>query len=516
VRRLALAVAAVLLAGGCTSSDAVPAPDGGPPTSVPAPTGEVGVAGEQAGDPANARFYEQELDWSGCGDGLQCSTVTVPVDWAAPSAATLEVALLRRPATDADARIGPLLVNPGGPGGSGVDWVRGSPVVSAEVARRYDVVGFDPRGVGASDPVDCLSDAELDAYLSTDGPEPEAPGGLEALQAEAAAFAAGCQADAGALLPHLGTVDAARDLDVLRAVLGAERLDYLGKSYGTLLGAEYAGRFPQRVGRFVLDGALDPASTYDQVTVGQAEGLEQALRAYVEDCPQRRGCPLADDVDDALAEVRGVVEAAEQAPLETGTDRPLTAALATTGIITPLYDDASWPVLDRALEGALDGDGQVLLQLADAYADRTEDGTYGSNLLEAFVAVNCLDYPVDADPARLAATAQQLEEASPTFGDSLGYGEVQCAAWPVPPTRQPAPVAAEGAPPILVVGTTGDPATPYAWSQSLADQLASGRLLTWEGEGHTAYARGSECVDSAVDAWFLDGVLPGEGATCPG
>ena len=511
---LALLCAAVLAAAGCSSS--TPEPQGGAPTTVPAPTGSVGVASEQAADPANARFYDQELDWVGCGEGLECSTATVPVDWAAPAGATLEVALARRPAGDADERRGALLVNPGGPGGSGVDWVRGSPVVSEDVAEQYDVVGFDPRGVGSSAPVDCLSDPELDAYLSADGPNPEAPGGLDALRAEASAFAAGCQADAGALLPHVGTVDAARDMDVLRAVLGSEQLDYLGKSYGTLLGAVYAGLFPQRVGRFVLDGALDPASSYDEVTVGQAAGLEQALRAYVDDCPSRRGCPLAEETEAALTQIRGVVDAAEASPLTTSTDQPLTGSLATTGIITPLYDDESWPVLDQALAEALDGQGEVLRQLADAYADRRPDGTYASNLLEAFVAVNCLDYPVDADPERMRATADALAQASPTFGESMAYGEVQCAAWPAPPTREPGPIAAEGAAPILVVGTTGDPATPYAWAQALADELSSGRLLTWEGEGHTAYARGSQCVDAAVDGWLLGGVLPGEGATCPG
>ena len=414
---LAVCCSALVLAG-CSLAPAAE-PQGGEPTTVPSPSGPVDAPSEQAADPANARFYDQDLAWSACGDGLECATATVPVDWAAPAAATLELALARRPATDPDARLGALLVNPGGPGGSGVDWVRGSPVVSADLASRYDVVGFDPRGVGASDPVDCLSDPELDAYLSADGPDPEAPGGLD------------------------------------------------------------------------------------------------ALRAYVEDCPARRDCPLAEDPEAALAQVRGVVDAADAAPLPTGGDRPLTAALATTGIITPLYEDASWPLLDRALEGGLGGEGELLLQLADAYADRREDGSYGSNLLEVFTAVNCLDYPVEDDPERLRATAAALERASPTLGESMAYGEVQCAVWPVPPTREPGPITAEGAAPILVVGTTGDPATPYAWSRALADQLSSGSLLTWEGEGHTAYGRGSGCVDAAVDGWFLDGVLPGEGATCP-
>jgi pimeloyl-ACP methyl ester carboxylesterase len=304
-------------------------------------------------------------------------------------------------------------------------------------------------------------------------------------------------------------------MDVLRAVLGDDRLSYLGKSYGTFLGATYAQLFPHRVGRLVLDGAIDPALTYDEISIGQAQGMEQALRAYVEDCPNRKDCPLRGSTDDGLQQVRSVVDAAEQRPLRTDDpQRPLTGSLAFYGLVAPLYEDASWHLLDSALAAALAGDGSGLLELADLYADRQPDGTYSSNLLEAFNAVNCLDYPVDASPEAMATTAKRLEEASPTFGDSLAYGEVMCDEWPVPPVGRPGPVRAAGAPPILVVGTTGDPATPYPWAQALADELDAGRLLTWEGEGHTAYLRGSACVDAAVDAYLVDGVLPGEGATC--
>jgi pimeloyl-ACP methyl ester carboxylesterase len=303
-------------------------------------------------------------------------------------------------------------------------------------------------------------------------------------------------------------------MDVLRAALGSQRLDYLGKSYGTLLGATYAGLFPSRVGRFVLDGALDPASSFADVSRVQARGMETSLRAYAAGCASRRGCPLSHDTDAAVAQVRGVLAAAHTSPLPTRSRRPLTGPLATSGVLTPLYDDASWPRLDDALAAALQGDGSGLLQLADAYADRRSDGTYGSNLLEAFTAVNCLDYPVDDSVPAMRAEEAELEEASPTFGRSLAFGEVQCGVWPVPPTRTPAPISADGAAPILVVGTTGDPATPYVWAQALASELSSGRLLTWRGEGHTAYRRESACVDAAVDGYLLDGVLPGEGATC--
>ena len=459
-------------------------------------------------------FYEQDLEWAACGEGLECTDLTVPVDWDAPEAGRLEVALARRAASGA--RMGALVVNPGGPGASGVDLVaeHAERVASPAVRERLDVVGFDPRGVGASDPVDCLDDREMDRFLAR-SPDPEDAGGLEAARGAADAFAAGCAADAGPLLANVDTPSVARDLDVLRAALGQDQLHYLGRSYGTLLGATYADLFPQRAGRMVLDGALDPALSHDELALGQAEGLERALRRYVTDCLGRRDCPLRGSTEDGLAQVRSVVEAARERPLRTGdAARPLTASLAFYGLVAPLYDDDSWPALDGALEAALAGDGSVLLGLADLYAGRDADGTYRSNLLEGFTAVNCLDYPVDGGLEEMRATARRLREASPTFGDALAYGELMCSRWPAPAARQPSPVSPEGAPPVLVVGTTGDPVTPYPWSVALADQLDAA-LLTWEGEGHTAYRRGSRCIDAAVDRYLLDGVLPGEGATCP-
>lgn len=511
-----VAVPAVVLAlvlGACSGP---PAPSGGSPTTLPPTSSATAVPGEQATDPAYARYYQQRPTWTDCGGGLQCTTVQVPVDWSQPDRDQLALALARHPATDPGEKTGSLLVNPGGPGASGVAWLRGGvqAVVSDAVEEHYDVVAFDPRGTGSSEPVQCLSDADFDAYRS-DPADPTTQAGLAEQTREAQSFAQGCQVDAGLLLGHLGTVDAVRDLDVLRAAVGADRLDYLGKSYGTLLGAEYAGRFPQRVGRLVLDGALDPSSSASDVDLVQAEGLEQSLRAYAQACPQRSGCSLGDTADAVVQQVRDVLDRARQRPLGTSDpNRPLTAPLAFQGIIATLYDSGTWPLLDSAVTQARAGDGSRLLQLADAYAGRQPDGTYSSNILQAFTAISCLDRPVDASPQAMAAEASQLEQRSPTFGRSLSYGAVQCGVWPVPPTRTPGPVTAAGAPPVLVVGTTDDPATPYVWAQSLAAQLSSGRLLTWRGEGHTAYRRGSACVDGAVDGYLLSGVLPGEDATC--
>ena len=515
-RRLVAVAGVVVLLAGCTQGR-TPQPSGTPET-LPPLTGSVEAPGEPATDPAYERFYSQTPEWAQCGEGLECTSVTVPVDWEAPEGRTIELAVVRMPATDADARIGSLLYNPGGPGASGTAPVEqfGESLVTREVRAAYDLVGFDPRGVGDSAPVDCLSDLEMDDYLAYDI-EADTAAGLADLERVAAEFVAGCQADAGALLAHVDTPSAARDMDVLRAALGDERLTYLGKSYGTLLGASYAKQFPQRVGRLVLDGAMDPANGYDEVLLGQAGGLELALRNYLQACLEgatSEDCPLRGSVDDAAAQVQQVIAQAEERPLTTDSDRELTVTLAVTGIITPLYEDAAWPLLDAALAAALSGDGTTLLELADLYADRAEDGSYDSNLLEAFAAVNCLDYEVDDSPEAMRALEEELATESPTFGRYLAYGEVTCGMWPHPPVRDAEPIAAAGAAPILVVGTTGDPATPYQWSEALASQLESGRLLTWEGEGHTAYTRGSRCVDAAVDGYLLDGVLPGEGATC--
>jgi pimeloyl-ACP methyl ester carboxylesterase len=516
---LALALAVLLVVvGAATLLRDRPSRPSGTPSRLPSLSSPTPAPTDPAASPAFAPFYGQKPGWKGCYSGAQCTKVTVPLDWQDPAGKTLQLAVVRLPATKPGDRLGAVVLNPGGPGASGVQYVGeyGHYVTTKQLRSRYDVVGFDPRGVGASDPVDCLPDQQLDRYLAEDA-DPEQPGGLATMRSEAKAFVTGCERLSGGLLPYIGTPSAAQDMDVLRAVLGEQRLNYLGKSYGTLLGATYAGLFPNRVGRMVLDGALDPASSNADVVVGQAGGMEKALRAFVTAClDDAKQCPLKGDVEDALGQVRELLARVEKAPLPTeDPSRPLTAPLAVTGIVNFLYSEGSWPDLSEALGAALAGDGNDLLASADSYADRQPDGKYASNLLEAFTAINCLDYPMDDSPAAMEQVARHAEQASPTFGAYLAYGEITCGQWPVGPERTPAPIRAEGAPPILVVGTTGDPATPYEWSKALAGELSAGRLLTWQGEGHTAYTRGSKCIDGAVDEFFIDGVLPGEGATCP-
>ncbi|MEQ7007656.1 alpha/beta hydrolase [Actinopolymorpha sp. B17G11] len=471
-----------------------------------------------SGVPADLmRFYEQRLDWQSCasGESFECATLEVPLDYAEPEGDSIELAVLRVRARDNDNRLGSLVVNPGGPGGSGIEYAAAAPfVISRPVLDRYDIVGFDPRGVGQSTPVDCVSDKEMDTYLAADG-SPDTAAEQQNLLSIARRFAAGCETRSGELLPHVSTVDAARDMDILRSALGDEELTYLGKSYGTFLGATYAGLFPSRAGRLVLDGAIDPTLTARDLGLEQAKGFEVALRAFITDCVRRSGCPLGTTTEEAYRTLDDLLARTDRSPLPTGESRQLTQALATTGIVMPLYVKEYWPRLRTALGSALDGDGSRLLALADEYAERGPDGRYRSNSGEAILAVNCLDRPDLTSVAEARAEEPAFEKASPRFGSFILWGSLTCAEWPVKPTGKPAAIKATGTRPILVVGTTRDPATPYEWSERLAEQLDAGVLLSRDGDGHTAYMQGNTCIDRAVEAFLLDGKPPRNGTHCP-
>ncbi|MEE6288727.1 alpha/beta hydrolase [Georgenia sp. MJ173] len=496
---------ATLLLASCSTAD--PADDDGEAPDASAHGVEMPAVPEGLD-----AFYEQDVAWEACGS-FDCADVTVPMIYDEPDGETIEIAVKRRTA-DGDP-IGSLFINPGGPGGSGTDLVDGVAMMfSRDLLEGFDVVGFDPRGVGESTAVECVSDAELDKMRATDY-ELDTPEQVETFYDAASDLAEACAANTGPLLGHVDTVSAAKDLDVLRHVLDEPRLDYLGYSYGTLLGATYADLFPQNVGRLALDGAVDPAAGSRDLVLGQAEGFERALHSYAEDCLAGSQCPLTGTVDTAVEQVQDLLELASHTPLPTGTDRELTTSLMFSGIILPLYDDALWPMLSSALDAAMyDNDGSQLLLLADLGAERESDGSYASNSTEAFTAINCLDYPVVADLDQMREDAETLEEISPTFGAALAFGDVGCEVWPEEATGERVPIAAEGAAPILVVGTTGDPATPYAWSQSLAEQLADATLVTYDGQGHTAYGRSNGCITDAVDAYLLRGTVPADGLTC--
>ncbi|NED95696.1 alpha/beta hydrolase [Phytoactinopolyspora alkaliphila] len=509
---LALGLLAVVALAACSSPandpDEPPRQEM-PPESTPAPDATEGVPAELA------EFYTQTLQWEDCGDQYQCSSLTVPLNYEEPEGDTIDVALLRVPAASGEAG-GSLVVNPGGPGASGMEYARNAHVVATEeVLEQFDIVGFDPRGVGASTPIDCVDDAELDEYLSGQA-SAETDEQLAELEATAEEFAQACDARSGDMLAHIGTADVARDMDVLRSALGDEKLNYLGKSYGTFIGAAYADLFPERAGRLVLDGAIDPALEADEVALGQARGFERALEAFLEWCLDN-DCPLGESQEEARAALTDLLAEIDDEPLPSGDEsRPLTTSLAFYGIILPLYSPANegYPVLSAALELAVeDGDGSVLLQLADFYLARNPDGAYDGNQNEAIVAVNCVDRPA-REIGEDTASVEDFEEASPVFGRFMAWAGLTCAAWPAASEFEPAQITGAGADPILVVGTTGDPATPYEWAEALAERLESGVLLTYDAFVHTAYLSGSDCVDDAVDSYLIGGTVPEEGLVC--
>lgn len=510
VRRLVTAAALVAVASvalsGCLYS-MIPAPTPRPSTSVAADT--TGIA------PDLLPFYTQTLHWKSCGGGFDCVDLKAPLDWSQPSGRTISLALIRQRALGG-APIGSLLVNPGGPGVSGVDYVRDSisGAVSTKLQQSFDVVGFDPRGVQHSTAVHCYDDKQLDSFLFD--LLPGARGSAQWTQAtnqRFAAFGAACKAGSNGILPFITTENAARDLDLMRGVLGDAKLNYLGYSYGTFLGATYAGLFPQRVGRMVLDGALDPSTSGLDVSTVQGIGFESALRAYMAYCLKQRDCPFRGTVDDAMSDVGTLLASLDRRPIKASDGRLLGADTMVTAIDLPLYSRDSWSALTDLFTAVQGGGADEAFYLADIYYDRAQDGAYSSNLFQVFPSYNCMDYPVTTDQAAIDAAQAKLRQQAPVLAPYL-IGPDTCAQWPYASTRTPARITAEGAAPIVVVGTTNDPATPYVWAQGLAAQLSSGVLITRVGEGHTGYNKGNDCVDTAVETYLLKGTAPTADITC--
>lgn len=504
----ALAAALTLTLSGCVT--AFFPKEAGSPTSTPAP-----IADDLA---AELRpFYEQQLTWKACeGDGFDCATVTAPMDWENPADGDIELAIVRQRALGGDP-VGSLLMNPGGPGGSGYDLVADNVDFAAgePLQQKFDIVGFDPRGVGRSAPVSCLDAGAMDSYLYD---LPANATGTDAWIAEvgksSAAFNQACADETGESLEFVTTVSAARDLDLLRAVLGDEKLNYLGYSYGTFLGATYAELYPKNVGRLVLDGAIDPSASNFEVTKAQSMGFESALAAYLESCLGTKNCPFDGSVDSAKQDIADLLASVEQSPLPSSDGRQLGSSALLTAIIYPLYSADSWPYLTQMFDQVMSGDPTYAFFFADQYNGRDQKGEYINNQTEAFTAYNCRDYTFDADVDSMKERAAELAEAAPVIGPYMGYGDIGCSSWPYPEQAERAEIHAKGADPIVVVGTTNDPATPYAWAEALADQLDSGTLVTYEGEGHTGYNKGSDCVNAAVESYLVDGTVPEDGLTC--
>ncbi|MGZ8738755.1 MAG: alpha/beta hydrolase [Nocardioides sp.] len=482
-----------------------------PPVAV-TPTPEPGAS--DSPDPALAQFYAQELTWEECRGPFYCATVTVPLDYAEPDGETIDLALLKAPASDPDRRIGSLLVNPGGPGAPGTEYAAQSDLVFRDpLLQQFDIVGFDPRGTGSSSPVDCLTDEELDAYIAGD-PDPDTAEERRATVGLVQAFGAGCAELSGDLAAHVSTIEAARDMDVIRATLGEAKLTYFGASYGTKLGATYAELFSEQVGRFVLDGAVDLSIPSRQLSLEQAEGFETALRAYVENCIETtESCFLGEDVDAGVARIAEFIEDVDAQALPTSGDRSLEVGNAFYGIVAPLYNRDYWFVLSAALQAGFDGDGTALLELSDLYSSRGADG-YDDNSAEAIYAINCLDDPYAITPDEVPSAIPEFEQVSPTFGEVFAWGLIGCSGVQVESSEKPLTLDGSGAAPIVVIGTTRDPATPYRWAESLAEQLESGVLVSRDGDGHTGYNAGNECVDEAVEAYLVAGTVPDDGLSC--
>ncbi|RFU84919.1 alpha/beta hydrolase [Streptomyces triticagri] len=466
-----------------------------------------------------ASLTGQQLDWSACkapdddtaapGADWQCATMKAPLNYDKPSGETVGIALVRKKSTgDSGDRTGSLLFNFGGPGGSGVSALPQSAPAFATLGESYDLVSFDPRGVAASQGVRCRDDAELEKAHGTVDLTPDDAAEEKAYFADAAGFGEGCAERSGKVLPHIATSAAARDMDLMRHVLGDDKLHYLGFSYGTELGGTYAHLFPQNVGRMVLDAVVDPTADAIGHARNQTRGFQRALDNFLKADGQK---PAA-----GSAEIATLLKRIDDKPLPATGDRELNESLAETGIIQALYSKESWPALRSALKSAQEGDGGELLALADQYNDRDAAGRYGTQS-HSQRAISCADAAQRPTPAEARRLLPAFEKLSPVFGTFLGWDTAGwCHQWPVDGERKTMQVRADGADPILVVGTTGDPATPFEGSERMAEELGEdvGVHLTYEGEGHGAYASGSTCVDSAVNGYLLKGEVPDDGKVC--
>jgi len=449
--------------------------------------------------------------WKSCDAGFQCATLTVPLDDADTSKGTVALALTRRKATGS--RIGSLIINPGGPGASAVEYVQGRYQDFPRVLRqRFDIVAFDPRGVGRTAPVRCLSFKQLDAYFHID-PHPDTAAERTALIEGNRKLANGCQARSGRVLPYVSTRIVAQDLDRVRHAVGDRKLTYLGYSYGTAIGASYLDQYPTRVRAMVLDGALDPSSSWDELLEGQSRGFDVALKAFLADC-EKTSCAFREAVDGDLTKAFDDLAAeVEKKDLPGDGERTVGPDEFTLGVGLGLYSRRNgWPAIAQALAEAVRGDGSTLLSLSDAYLDRSENGY--KNISEANFAVNCIDRPWPRTEAPYYALAEKVRPKYPRFGPAIALSGIGCSVWPTPAVGKPHEIHAPGMPPVVVIGTTRDPATPYSWSQALAKQLSRGILITHVGDGHTVYrASAPACVQRPVNDYLVSLKTPRE-KTC--
>ncbi|MDT7727370.1 MAG: hypothetical protein QOI21_3946 [Actinomycetota bacterium] len=522
-RRVVALSAAALLAvtlGACSTNIPVV-----PPTPViesHAPVGPVPTGLD--------KFYAQSLTWGECApyatsDGaksafrsttLQCARLTVPLDYAKPDADTITLGLLRSKATGQ--RIGSLVINPGGPGASGMEAAAGLSSRAGVLGQRFDFVGFDPRGVGASQPqVRCFTDAERDADRLDDSEVDGSPQGVAKTEQEEKDYAAKCDQRTDLheqMLANIGTRDVVKDLDVLRSVLGDKQLTYLGYSYGTRIGSAYAEAFPNNVRALVLDGAVDPQQDALESLIAQGQGFGKAFDEFTKWCALRQDCALGNNAAAATQVYRDLVNRLIDFKVEVGDGRKLSYGDATIGTIQALYQQDLWDPLNTGLNELKQQRGRTLMQLADLYNERGPDGRYGTTQ-DVFTAVRCVDDPRVTDPATILKAQEEYVKVAPFLDDGRGVSAARdaCAFWPVPNTSEPHLPKVDGIPPTLIISTTNDPATPYQAGVNLAKAL-KGSLLTFEGTQHTVFLQGVSCVDKAGTDYLIDGKLPAEGTRC--
>lgn len=469
------------------------------PTAVPTPS-------QNPSDPNDlSGFYNQKLDWSNCGGGFECAKLAVPLNYAKPFEKVISISVIKLKSTQNT--LGSLVLNPGGPGGSGINYARAAEyVTSPQLRANFDIVGFDPRGVGESTPIICLDAKETDAYIASDG-TPDDQKELDESIAILTNFGNECAKNSPDLINFVDTESAARDVDILRAALGDKKLNWLGKSYGTFLGATYADLFPQNVGRMLLDGAIDPKLTNLELAKGQAAGFDEALSRFVANCLTKADCPLTGNVDEGIAQIQKMLNDLDSNPSTLDDGREFTQAMGVLGVVGGLYDVTyGWANLRPMLAKAFADNFNALAKSVDLYTSRNSNGTYSDNSNDAIMAINCIDRPDRGTIEEAIGLVEQWSQFAPVFGSYLAWGNIGCSYWPAPAVGKPHAISAKGSGPILVLGTTHDPATPYVWAQSLADQLDQGLLLTLDGDGHTAYGQGSGCIDAIVDRYFLTGV----------
>ena len=514
--RATYALAGFVLVGGVLASCTLdPGPGSNPASSLP-------VVPVDA-PPDLVPYYTQQVKWTTCpgNNDVNCTWVKVPLDYAKPTKGFIRLRVAYAPSIGSKSeRLGYLFTNPGGPGGPGLE-IPFDPggYVSNIVRKHFDILGWDPRGVGASAPIECLTNKQTDVLVNIN-PSPTTPREIATYTAAQAAFAQACKVKNPRMYNHVGTVAAAHDMDIIRGVLGQPSMYYLGFSYGTYLGTWYAEQFPKRVARLVLDGAMNPALDNTQLGFEQLKGFERALYRFLEWCPSSSSCPKLFNVSEA-ARIQIIVAEqkllAKQPAPTSDEQRPLTLSLFQLGLVYPLYDDAGgWPALADALNQLLThDDGSAMLDMADAYLQRQPDGTYENNSFVAFNAIQCYDKPPTPLLAGTKQLAQEWSASYPVLGNNFAWSNMLCGLWPAHTDLKPAPLHAKGAAPIMVIGTTYDPATPYDEAVALSQQLDSGILVTWIGDGHTAYNRGSSCIQTTVDDYLLHGIVPKKGLVCP-